>query len=224
MISTLSYAMKKSDQKMLNSGPGTSWRNEIIKAAEGKPSIAFINNDKMPFFICVGNLQNDSYAYSFVLAQHDQITLCPYAFPQCLSKRQIENGATVELSLITKRYHYIHSFINGNPTPNIRKNKIGCPYIKNKNKFYGILNVESIENGQVLNLNLMGQKCYCFDLPIGGDSAVKFGDTIRVDCNVENNEIYIAHNDNILQSLPITNESINPDLTKIIRKRRSTYP
>jgi len=233
IISTSSLAMEISHQTMFNpsakclaKNSSTTFRNKIIESAKGKPSIVFINNDKMPFNITVGDLEKDSCTYGLNLEKHDQIMLCPYVFPKYLSERQIQNGAIVKLGLITKRYHYVHLHINGNQTENIIKNRIGIgfyDYIKNKNKIYTIVNTEPIENGSILNLNLMTQERHYFDLPIGGNSTVKFGDIIHVNYNVESNKIYIMHNDSILQSLPTTDQSINPDLTSTTGKRRLTY-
>jgi hypothetical protein len=211
--------------KCLTENSATTFRNKIIESTKGKPSIVFINNDKMPLSITVGDLEKDSCIYSLNLEKHAQIMLCPYVFPKYLSERQIQDGAIVKLGLITKRYHYVHLPINGNPTANIIKSR-GIDfydYIKNKNKLYTILNIEPIKNGLMFNLNLMTQERHYFNLPIGGNSTVKFGDTIRVDYNVKNNTIYIVHDDNILQSLPITDQSINPDLTRTASKRRLTY-
>jgi len=193
----------------------------VKAAAEGKPSITIINNDKDEY-LCVNlsNTKTDSTLWSLGVYQNTQMTLCPYLFPDSLNTRQIQNGVTISLSLYTKRLHCFIPYINDNPAIDIKKGMF-CHYIKNKNNIYLVHNAEQMRNGVMLMLvNPLKNNTHDFTLHIGNNSTVQFGDTIRVDYDTSDNKIHIIHNDiNTIETLPVTNRILKLSNCQLMRRR-----
>jgi hypothetical protein len=196
--------------------------NHVKAVAQGKPAITLINNDKEEgIWITMGNRDTDFMKQGFAIRQRTLITLCPYLFPDRLNTQQIHNGTTIELSVYTRRVHCFVPYINGNLATKIKNGMFGTLFIKNKNKTYIIHNAKRIQNGIILTMsNPLEKNMQYFNLHIGGDSIVQFGDTITI--NTSKNNIHIIHNNTqTLATFPITNSTLYLDRIKAMHRRHT---
>ncbi len=82
------------------------------------------------------------------------------------------------------------------------------------------LKKQLIKNSTILNITLLKQEQR---LPIGDDSKVQFGDTIRVDYNVKNNTIYIVRdNKTTIKILQNSYDHINLSFCRTRKLSNST--
>lgn len=112
----------------------------ISEAAKGHSSITIINDSKSSLSIEVGNLERDNIRSSINVYKNTQLTFSPYAHPFFLDKEHINNGTTLNLTLLEKKQ----------------------------------------------------------PLPIGGNSNVQFGDTIRVKYDESNKKIIIVPDNKVV--------------------------
>ncbi len=85
------------------------------------------------------------------------------------------------------------------------------------------LDEKQIKNGAIIQLGIVAQRPYYLNLHIGGESIVKFGDTIRIKYDQNNNKIYIVHNEKkILETLHTSDDPINLGLLKTTKSSKKS--